>query len=300
MSDSASVQRGILAAFSAYLMWGLVPVYFKAVSAASAAEIMAHRVLWSVPVALLLIWLLRQPLQLALIFRDRKLLGRLIMSALAVSMNWFIFTWAVTQGRILDTSLGYFINPLLTILLGVVVLSEKLSRFKLAALLLAAAGVLWQIVVRGELPWISLSLAVTFSLYGLIRKQTPVNSLNGLLVETLLLSPIALIYLIPHLQAGDLAFLHQSWQLDLLLMAAGIVTTVPLSLFAAGARRITLTTLGFLQYTSPSCTLLLAIWVYDEPFDSQRLISFICIWAGLLLLGVEALRNSRTGKAGDA
>ncbi|QGX39497.1 EamA family transporter RarD [Permianibacter aggregans] len=289
----ASTRAGVSQAIAAYLIWGLAPIYFKWLSEVPADEILAHRIAWSVPVTWLLIVLMRQPQQWLAIFRQPSLLGRLAISAALVSANWFVFVWAIANNRILDTSLGYFINPLLTIALGVVVLKEHLSTLKWAALLLALVGVGWQVLVIGGVPWVSLSLATTFALYGLMRKQTPVSPLNGLMVETLLLAPIALAYLY-WLTAGNANhFGELGWRTDGLLMLAGVVTSVPLALFAAGARRLTLTTMGFLQYIAPSCTFLLAIFVYQEPFSLTRLASFACIWAGLVLLSIESLRDRK-------
>ena len=289
----ASTRAGVSQAIAAYLIWGLAPIYFKWLSEVPADEILAHRIAWSVPVTWLLIVLMRQPQQWLSIFRQPPLLGRLAISAALVSANWFVFVWAIANNRILDTSLGYFINPLLTIALCVVVLKERLSALKWAALLLALVGVGWQVLVIGGVPWVSLSLATTFALYGLMRKQTPVSPLNGLMVETLLLAPIALAYLY-WLTAGNANhFGELGWRTDGLLMLAGVVTSVPLALFAAGARRLTLTTMGFLQYIAPSCTFLLAIFVYQEPFSLTRLASFACIWAGLVLLSIESLRDRK-------
>ncbi len=289
-------RRGMLLAGSAYLIWGLVPIYFKAVASVPAAEILAHRIVWAVPIALLLIALLRQPLQLLNIVRDRKLFGTLILSALLVSTNWFIYTWAIVNDRVLETSLGYFINPLLTIGLGVVVLRERLSPVQIVALLLAAIGVGWLIYARGELPWIALGLAFSFGLYGLVRKRTPVNAINGLLVETAVLLPVALLYLFWLEGSAGGQFGHAGWVLSLLLVLGGVVTTVPLSLFAAGVQRIPLSTLGFLQYLSPSLVFLLAVFVYHEPFDQDRLISFACIWTGLALVTGHSLWQRRPAR----
>lgn len=286
-------RKGLLMSFAAYLIWGLAPVYFKALSAVPAQEILAHRIVWSVPFIFLLMVVLRQTTQWRQILRTPALLKYLVLSAILVSANWFIFVWAVTQGRILDTSLGYFINPLFTIALGVLVLHERLNRWQWAAVLLAIAGVLWQIVVRGELPWVSLGLAFSFGWYGLIRKRTPVPALDGLLIETGLLLPFALWYLWSLHSDGGGQFVA-SISVSLLLLAAGVITTVPLALFAAGARRIPLSTMGFLQYTSPSCTFLLAIFVYHEAFDHNKLISFVCIWLGLVLLSIDGFRRRQS------
>jgi len=288
-------RRGLLLAGSAYLLWGLVPIYFKAVASVPAHEILAHRIVWSIPIAVLLIVLLRQPWQLAEIVRKPRLLGALVLSALLVSTNWFIYTWAITHDRVLDTSLGYFINPLLTIGLGVLVLRERLTVVQKNALLLAATGLGWLIYARGELPWIALGLALSFGLYGFIRKRTVVNPINGFLVEAVVLMPIALIYLIWLQGEGQGQFGHAGIAISLLLVFGGVVTAVPLSLFAAGVQRIPLTTLGFLQYLSPSLVFLLAVFVYHEPFDQDRLISFTCIWSGLALATGHNLWQRRQG-----
>ncbi len=196
----------------------------------------------------------------------------------------------------LETSLGYFINPLLTIALGVLVLRERLSRVQIVALLLAAVGVGWLIYARGELPWIALGLALSFGLYGLIRKRTPVNAINGFLIETAVLAPFALGFLLWLDAGGAGQFGHAGWGLSLLLVMGGVITAVPLSLFAAGVQRIPLTSLGFLQYLSPSLVFLLAVFVYREPFDHNRLISFACIWTGLALLTGHTLWLRRQGR----
>lgn len=289
-------RRGLLLAGSAYLIWGLVPIYFKAVASVSADEILAHRIVWSIPIALLLIWALRQPWQIGSIVRQPKLLGTLVLSSLLVSTNWFIYTWAIVNDRVLETSLGYFINPLLTIALGVLVLREHLNTVQKLALLLAAVGVGWLIYARGELPWIALGLALSFGLYGLIRKRTPVQAINGFLIETAVLAPFALAYLL-WLDAGPGGqFGHAGWSLSLLLVLGGVITAVPLSLFAAGVQRIPLTSLGFLQYLSPSLVFLLAVFVYHEPFDHNRLFSFACIWTGLALVTGHSLWQRRQGR----
>ena len=286
-------RRGLFFALGAYLFWGFAPVYFKLVADVPAQEVLAHRIVWSVPVTLLLLFILRQPQQWLAIFKDSRMLTKLVVSATLVSFNWFIFVWAIANNRILDTSLGYFINPLLTIALGVVVLKEKLNRLKLLALLCAAAGVAWQVVVIGGVPWVSLGLACSFALYGLMRKQIVVSALNGLMIETLVLSPIAAAYLLWIGFASHGAFLAVSWSTDILLVMAGLITVIPLAMFAAGARRLTLTSMGFLQYLSPSCTFLLAIFIYHEPFTSSRLASFMCIWLGLALLTWDSIKAYR-------
>lgn len=277
-------RRGVWMAVGAYLLWGLAPVYFKWLVEIPAYEILAHRVVWSVPLILLLLLVMRLHVPWRELRQQPQLLGRLAISSVMIGSNWFMFVWAVTSGRILETSLGYFINPLFTIALGVLVLRESLSQAQKIALLLALLGVGWQIYIRGTLPWVALGLAGTFGIYSLIRKQTPVGALGGLLVETSFLLPVALAYLSWLLIHNTGALSTGSWGLRGLLVCAGIVTTVPLALFSGGARRISLSFMGFLQYISPSCTFLLAIFVYREPFDQHRFISFVAIWLGLALI----------------
>ncbi len=284
---------GLWYAFGAFLIWGLAPLYFRPLVGIPAFEILAHRVAWSLPVVLILLLILRKPLQLDRVFRDGRTLATLSLTTLLISVNWFVFTWAVTHERVLETSLGYFINPLVSVLLGVVFLKEKLDRFLRIAVLLALAGVAIRILAIGKLPWVSLSLALSFACYGLLRKQVRVDALQGLLVETLFALPVAGGFIAYWLMTGQGTFTQESRFLDWMLIAGGVITTVPLALFSAGARRLPLYTVGMLQYLAPSLTFLLAIFAFREPFDGLQLISFVLIWLGLAVYTWDLLRQRR-------
>lgn len=276
---------------AAFMWWGFVPVYFKALDTVPALEILAHRIVWCVPVTLVFMLLLRKRVALLKIIANRKLLLGLMASTALVSSNWFIFTWAVTHGQILPTSLGYFINPIFSILLGVIFLSEKLTRLQWAAVICAFLGVVNQVVNYGEVPWISLGLAVTFGLYGFIRKQLVVDSLNGLLVETVIALPIAAGYVLWLTFNQSSSFLQGSASVDWLLLCGGIVTAVPLILFAAAARKIPLNSMGFLQFLAPSITFIMATQYYNEPLGDKQFFSFALIWLGLALYLVRPVQR---------
>lgn len=292
MQTKTEHQKGILFALAAYGMWGLVPVYFKAVDHISPLEVVAHRIIWSVAFLALFIAATGRWHDVLCSLRQKRLVMGLTLSALVVSLNWLVFIWAVGQERILETALGYFINPLISVLLGMVFLQERLRTMQWLAIALAATGVGYQLILLGNLPWVALVLACSFGLYGLLRKRLAVDAFSGLLIETLLLSPVALGYLIWIAAQGEMKFLESSNNIWLLL-AAGLVTSLPLICFAAGARRLTLTLNGLLQYIAPSIAFLLAVWVYNEPLDSDKLITFACIWLGLILFTVEGLLRSR-------
>lgn len=292
MQTKTEHQKGILFALAAYGMWGLVPVYFKAVDHISPLEVVAHRIIWSVAFLALFIAATGRWHDILCSLRQKRLVMGLTLSALVVSLNWLVFIWAVGQERILETALGYFINPLISVLLGMVFLQERLRTMQWLAIALAATGVGYQLILLGNLPWVALVLACSFGLYGLLRKRLAVDAFSGLLIETLLLSPVALGYLIWIAAQGEMKFLESSNNIWLLL-AAGLVTSLPLICFAAGARRLTLTLNGLLQYIAPSIAFLLAVWVYNEPLDSDKLITFACIWLGLILFTVEGLLRSR-------
>jgi len=285
MSNQSSL-FGWLIGLAAFVWWGLAPIYFKALTHVSAAEILAHRIAWSIPVTLIVMALLKKKMALKLIFADRNLLKLLILSTALISVNWFVFTWAVTNGKILATSLGYFINPIMSILMGVIILSEKLNRFQWAAVGFVILGVANQIFVYGEIPWIALSLATSFAIYGFIKKQLKVDSLNGFLLETTLALPFSGGYIIWSVISGNGVFLNLDLTTDGLLLLGGIITTIPLVMFATAAKIIPLSGMGFLQFIAPTITFFLATLVYHEPLNSQQLLSFIFIWIGLgLYLG---------------
>jgi chloramphenicol-sensitive protein RarD len=285
-----STRDGIAAALGAYTLWGLVPIFFKQFGSVPAIEIIAHRVVWSLLlVAALLIVAGRLPAvwQAA---RDPRILARAALAAALVMSNWLVFVWAVNAGRILETSLGYFITPLVSILLGVAVLGERLRGRQWIAVGCACLGVAlegWRI---GSLPWVSLALAATFGSYGLLRKQLPLDAAGGLLLETACAAPFAMVYLVWLGNEGNFGSeVSMTW----LLIATGPVTAIPLLLFAIGARRLPLATLGFLQYTAPSLSFLVAIFFYGETMGLARLLAFAAIWAGLALYSADLVLQRR-------
>jgi len=287
MSVRQKFPVGLAYALSAFLLWGLVPVYFKWVGEVSPFEVLSHRIFWSVVILFFVIVARKQWRQVRAL--KRKTVVLLLLSSLLICTNWFTFIWAVGQDRILETSLGYFINPLLNVCLGVLFLGERLRKFQLIAVCFAMIGVVNQIYLVGSLPWIALVLALSFGFYGLIRKLLEIDPAIGLFVETALMLPLALPYMVWLDTQASLMFSNSHWQLDLLLMSAGFVTTIPLLLFAAGAKRISLSQLGITQYLTPSITFLLALFIYQEPFDLQQLVTFSCIWLGLILFTVEGV-----------
>jgi len=282
---------GWLIGLAAFVWWGFAPIYFKAINHVSALEILAHRVMWSIPVTLLLMALLKKRIAILTILKNKKILLGLLASTLLISVNWFIFTWAVTNEQILATSLGYFINPVMSIVMGVIILGERLNKFQWAAVTCVVLGVVNQIVNYGEVPWIALSLATSFAIYGFIKKQLQIDSLNGFLVETTLAFPFAAGYIIWALVQGDALFLNTNISTDLLLMAGGIITAVPLIMFATSAKKIPLSGMGFMQFIAPSITFVLATQVYDEALSYEQLLSFIFIWVGLGLYLIKPIKD---------
>ncbi len=288
-----SFSTGVAYAVAAYGFWGLNPVYFKAVAGIPALEIVAHRTLWTVLLLALLMTLRRRWPAIAEALRDRRTLLLLCLSTLIISVNWLIYVWAIHVERVLETSLGYYINPLVSVLLGVVVLGERLTKLQGLAVLLAALGVLNLAVGAGGLPWVALSLALTFGLYGLIRKTARIGAADGLLVETCLLLPIALGYLLFLATEGSGSFATRDLTTDLLIVASGPVTMLPLIWFANAARRLPLSLVGFFQYIAPTCHFLLAVFAFGEPFTRTHLITFLLIWTAVAIFVWQTLRERR-------
>jgi len=267
-----------------------MPVYIKAVRAAPVLEVLCHRITWALVLLLLLCWWQRQlgPVRDAL--RSRRTLAVLAASTLFIAANWIVYIWAVFHGRVMEASLGYYINPLVNVLFGVFILGERLERPVKIAVAIAAAGVLWLAVHLGQVPWIPLTLATSFGLYGLMRKLAPVGALTGLTIETGLLVPLTAGYLAWAIASGRAAFLAGDRSLDLALLLAGPVTAFPLLLFAAAARRLPLSTLGFLQYLSPTLQFALAVFAYGESFDRTRAVAFVFIWTAVALFAAHSAR----------
>jgi chloramphenicol-sensitive protein RarD len=284
---------GILASAAAFLIWGLSPAYWKCLLEVPAAEIMLHRCVWSFLLMMPLLVVLRRWGEFTAALTSPPTLGLLTASALLVSGNWLLYIWAVNNNHVLQASLGYYINPLINVLLGMVFLKERLRRAQVLALGLAATGVLYLTVSYGVFPWVALGLALSFGFYGLIRKVAPVASLPGLAVETLVLSVPAGILLLKFHQTGAGAFMQIGLGTDLLLAGTAPLTAVPLLLFTIGARKITLTTLGFIQYIGPTGMFLLGVWVYAEPFSRAQAITFILIWSALAVFTADMVVHQR-------
>lgn len=276
-----------------YFLWGLIPLYFLQLASIPAVEVLAHRVVWSLAFVLVLLGLRRQWSWLLPVLRQPKVLLAFAASALLLATNWGVYIWAVTNGHVLDSSLGYFITPLVNVLLGTTVLHERPRPAQWAALALATAGVVWLTVQGGQLPWIALVLAASFGTYGLLRKIAVLGALEGLTLETLVLAPLAFIALALWWAQGTAASSAADGTTLLWLVCVGPVTAVPLLLFAAGARRITMTTLGLLQYLGPTIQFGLGVWLFHEPLNEQRLLGFALIWAALLLYSADGWRASR-------
>lgn len=282
---------GILYGVAAYGWWGFVAVYFKLVRTVDPLEILAHRIVWSVAVLLLLITALHRWKAIASVLASRASLTYLAVSTTLIAVNWYIFIWAVTHARIVEASLGYFINPLVNVLLGFLFLGERLRRGEWVSVVLAAIAVGWLTVTAGLFPWISLILAVSFGLYGLVRKLAGIGSIEALTIETALLLPLAAAYLLWRHGANELSFGHVSGALDLLLVAAGPITALPLLWFAAAVRRLRLATIGLLQYIAPTIQFLLAVVVFGEPFGGPRVIAFALIWMAIVVYTTDNLRH---------
>lgn len=282
-------RQGLIYGLLAYLIWGFFPVYFKLLKDIPPVEVVAHRIVWSVAFLLILTAISRRWPEVRAAFRSRQVLATLIGSTLLISLNWLIFIYAIAKGQVLQSSLGYFMTPLINILLGVIFLRERLRPLQTASLVMAVAGVAILTARVGAVPWIALVLAVTFGLYGLLRKTVRVESLAGLLVETLLTGPLALGYLLWLAADHAGAFPHAVDRGALLLPLAGILTATPLVLFASAARRLKLATIGFLQYITPSLHFALAVLVYGETFTQIHLLTFLLIWSGLALYSADAV-----------
>ena len=294
------MSSGVLAAALAYCLWGLFPLYIKQIAAVPPLEIVAHRSVWCLVFMLALLAALKRFAWLREALRQPRTLAVFAASALLLSANWLVYVWAVNNDRVLDASLGYFINPLVNVMLGYLVLQERPRAGQWAAVALAAAGVLWLTLGAGQLPWVALVLAASFGLYGLLRKTAPLGAIEGLTLETLVLAPLTLTLMAWFVFSGEGRFTQGSAAQDAWLLLAGPFTAVPLLLFAYGARRVTLATLGLLQYLGPSIQFLLGVYVYHEPFDPARLAGFGLIWAALVVYSGESLWRLRRNAAAAA
>lgn len=293
--SQAHIRSGVIYAMAAYISWGLVPIYFKTVANAQvkALEILAHRIVWSVILLLIMTWATGHWKSISAVFRSRSTLLTLALTAFLVGINWYTFIWAVEHNQILQSSLGYYINPLVNMLLGFLFLGERLRKWQVFSVCLAVVGVCWLTFAYGQFPWIALILAFSFGFYGLLRKKAHVEALAGLTIETLLMGPLAIGYLVYLGVNGTGQFATVSISRDALLAFAGVVTTLPLLWFAVGARRLRLTTMGFLQYFAPTGHFLLGVFVYNEQFKYYHAITFGCIWLALIIYSIDSYRQHR-------
>jgi chloramphenicol-sensitive protein RarD len=289
--EANSSRNGAFSALSAYLLWGFAPIYFKLLTAIEPGEIMMHRIIWSTVFLLVMIIVMNKWSQLVAVFKQPKILLQLSLSASFLAVNWFLFIWAVNNNHLLDASLGYYINPLFNVILGMIFFHERLPRNQLIAVGLALLGVLIQLIALGTLPIISLALASTFAVYGLLRKKLPINSFIGLFIESLLMLPIALIYWFFFVESSTSNMAINTASLNFTLVMAGIVTTAPLLFFTIAAKRLALSTLGFFQYLGPSIMFLLATFYYQETMKVAELITFVFIWAALVLYSLDSFKK---------
>ncbi|WP_299019921.1 EamA family transporter RarD [uncultured Photobacterium sp.] len=291
--QSQETQRGVILALSAYTMWGIAPIYFKTLQAVSPLEILSHRVIWSFFFIAAIIWVSKSWGKVRAVLRQPKTLLLLVATSLLVGGNWLIFIWAVNNNYMLDASLGYYINPLLNVMLGMIFLGERLRPLQWFAVALAACGVGVQLIQFGSLPWIALALATSFGFYGLMRKKIRLDAQTGLFMETCLLLPMAACYVLLIADSPTSDWSVNPMSTNLLLMAAGIVTTVPLLCFTGAATKLKLSTLGFFQYIGPSLMFLLAVTVYGESFTLDKGYTFAFIWGALLLFSFDGIKGHR-------
>ena len=291
------MHSGLVYAAVAFTWWGLFPLYFRLVTTVPAPEILAHRVVWCLLCLALVLTGRRQWGWLRRVVHQPRVLAAFVASALLIGANWLVYIWAVNHGHVIEASLGYFITPLVNVLLGVTLLHERLRRLQWLALAIAAAGVLWLTVQAGQPPWIALSLALSFGGYGLLRKIAVLGALEGLTLETLLLAPLALLVLSIAASQGSASFPAPDVLTNLWIVALGPITAVPLLLFAAGARRLSMATLGVVQYLGPTIQFLLGVWVFGEPFSGARFVGFAGIWLALVIYTLDGWRVSRAAMA---
>ncbi len=287
------MNKGVLYAGAAYLLWGLFPVYWKALQNVPATEILGHRMVWSLGFVLLVLAYKQRWSWVKPALHSKRALITFLATGTILSLNWFTYIWGVNAGFIVETSLGYFINPLVNVLLGVIFLGERMRGWQWTAVSLAAIGVLYLTIHYGSPPWIALVLAFSFGTYGLLRKTAPLEALEGLGLETAVMFFPALAYLVYLEIVGKGSFGHVDGTISLLLTLAGVITAVPLWLFALGARRVTLVTLGLLQYIAPTIQFLIGVFIYGESFSGGRIIGFGLIWLALLLYSTEGLLTAR-------
>ena len=296
MPTNPEQRKGVILACMAFFMWGLAPIYFKLLQHISAFEILMHRVVWSVLFIVIIVAVMKQWHKVQHVLKHPKLIAMLVITATLLGFNWGLFIWAVNNDHMLDASLGYYINPLLNVLLGMLFLSEKLRKWQALAVALALCGVVIQVISFGSFPVVALSLAGSFAVYGLLRKKLPIESLPGLLLEALILLPVALVYWWLMAPSNSSDFVANDWHTNVLLISAGVITTLPLLCFTGAAKRLQYTTLGFFQYIGPSLMFVLAVVFYGEVFSAERIVTFACIWSALAIFSYDSYRQAQKRK----
>ncbi|TXH66754.1 MAG: EamA family transporter RarD [Thiothrix sp.] len=287
---------GLVYGVTAYTIWGLFPWYFHFLNHVNPWQVLTQRIIWSFLLVSVIALFIHHASSIKAAMTQRKVISGLLLSSLLIAANWLIFIWAVGQGRVLESSLGYFITPLVSVLLARIFLKESLDRYRLSACILALIGVLWLVIHLGVLPWLPLSLALSFGFYGLVRKKVPVDSLTGLWVETGILLPFALSWWLWLEWQGQSQLFSENFQTTFLLIFSGALTAAPLLLFASAANRLSLTAVGFMMYINPTMQFLTAIYLLKEPFNHQQLVAFIFIWIALVVFSFGAMRqpNAKT------
>lgn len=296
----SSTNNGIVYAFLSYVIWGAFPLFWKLLYHVNSLELLLGRIIWAFIFTLIMIVVVGQSKKLMEDFvylsKHKMVLLKLIGAAFVISLNWFLYIFAVTHDYLVQTSLGYYINPLLSVLFGVMFFKEKLSNVQIVATMIACMGVFILTFNYGSFPWIAIFIAISFAIYGVLKKQIPIDATRGLAIETFILLPVALILYTYIWIAGEPSFLHVNWQTDVLMMLGGIITAIPLILFAKGAQQIPLYLLGFLQYVSPTLILIFGVVLYGEPFTRIELIAFCIIWFALLIFSGTMFLESRQSK----
>ena len=294
--EQQRARQGVLLAIGAYTMWGIAPIYFKAISEVSPFEILSHRVVWSFVLLAVLLHVGRRWRGVRVVIRSKTNMLFLVSTSLLVGVNWLIFIWAVNANHMLDASLGYYINPLINVLLGMLFLGERLRKLQWFAVALAACGVMVQLIAFGSVPTVAIALALTFGFYGLLRKKVSLDAQTGLFIETLVMLPAAAVYLLWIADSPTSDFAANPMNLNLLLISAGVITTLPLLCFTGAATRLKLSTLGFFQYIGPSLMFLLAVLVYGEAFTTDKAITFAFIWGALVVFSFDGLKTSKQSR----
>ncbi|MGB2078753.1 MAG: EamA family transporter RarD [Vibrio sp.] len=288
---AARAKQGVIFAVAAYTIWGIAPIYFKSIIQVAPLEILSHRIIWSFLFLAVLLYFTKGWQRIGDTIKDKKKCLFLLGSSVTIACNWLVFIWAVNNNHMLDASLGYYINPLFSVLLGMLFMQERLRKLQWFAVALAAVGVIVQLIVFGSLPIVALILATSFGIYGLLRKKVNLDAMTGLFIETLVLLPVALAYMLLIADSPTSVLSQNSLQLNTLLISAGIITTVPLLCFAGAATRLRLSTLGFIQYIGPSLMFILAVFAYGEAFSQDKIITFACIWLALIVFTFDGLKH---------